>query len=151
MPLRNAFRYAYTQLIAHPSKQVPFWILAGFLPTFLISRLIVDKSPGLYLSVHGTHVHHLTYGIIVLAITGFTSLAWPQVPRRTLAVLYGIGLALAFDEFGMWLHLTANYNLDTSEDVMVGILTFLILFVYGVRILRYVFEFFRPQKRKVKS
>src|SRR6185437_11435659 len=112
MLVRNALRYAYNQLITHPSRQIPFWILAAFLPTFLISRLIVDTSPHLYLSVKGTHVHHLTYGIIVLAVTGFISLVWPHVPRRSLAAAYGIGLALAFDEFGMWLHLTTNYNLD---------------------------------------
>lgn len=140
---RKALRYAYQQLIMHPSKQVPFWILAGFLPTFLISRLIVDKSPSLYLSVHGTHVHHLTYGIIVLAITGFISLVMPNVPRRAVAAVYGVGLALAFDEFGMWLHLTANYNIETSIDVMVGILVFLVIVVYGVEIARSVGRFFR--------
>ena len=147
MQLGKALRYAYNQLIAHPSKQVPFWILAGFLPTFLISRLIVDTSPGLYLSVRGTHVHHLTYGIIMLAATGFTSLVWSNVPRRTLAAVYGVGLALAFDEFGMWLHLTANYNLDTSITVMVGILAFLVFVVYGIAIVRYVLRYFHPERR----
>lgn len=111
MSLSKALGYAYRELISNPSRQVPFWILAGFLPTFLISRLIVDTSPGLFLEVHGTHVHHLTYGIIVLAITGFVSLVWPTVPRPVLAAIYGIGLALAFDEFGMWLHLTDNYDI----------------------------------------
>lgn len=141
--LRKALRYAYQQLITHPSKQVPFWILAGFLPTFIISRLIVDTSPGLHLAVHGTHVHHLTYGIIMLAITGFVSLVWPAVPRRTLAVAYGVGLGLAFDEFGMWLHLTSNYNIETSLDAMIGILAFLVIVVYGVEVARSVVRFFR--------
>jgi hypothetical protein len=140
---RKALRYAYQQLISHPSKQVPFWILAGFLPTFLISRFIVDEQPGLHLSVSGTHVHHLTYGIIMLAITGFISLVWPAVPRRTLATFYGIGLGLAFDEFGMWLHLTANYNVGTSIDAVVGILAFLVIVVYGVEIARSLVRFFR--------
>lgn len=144
MRISNAFSYAYRQLISQPSKQIPFWILAAFLPTFLISRLIVDTSPTLYLSVKGTHVHHLTYGIIVLAITGFISIVWPRVPRRSLAVAYGVGLALAFDEFGMWLHLTTNYNLDTSEDVMVGILAFLVFVVYGIEITRLVVRYIRP-------
>lgn len=141
MQIVSALRYAYQQLITHPSKQVPFWVLAGFLPTFLISRFIVDTSPGLHLTVHGTHVHHLTYGIIVLAITGFVSLVWPAVPRRSLAAVYGIGLALAFDEFGMWLHLTSDYSLDTSIDVMVGILVFLIAVVYGVVIARNIWDY----------
>lgn len=147
MPLVKALTYSYRQLIANPSRQIPFWILAGFLPTFLISRLIVDTSPALFLSVHGTHVHHLTYGIIMLAVTGFISLVWPQVSRILLAIAYGVGLALAFDEFGMWLHLTSNYNIDVSEDVMVGILTFLVLFVYGLSILRGVLNYIRPRRK----
>jgi hypothetical protein len=148
MLIRNALSYANRQLIAQPSKQIPFWILAAFLPTFLVSRFIVDTSPGLYLAVKGTHVHHLTYGIIMLAITGFISLVWPRVPRRTLAVAYGFGLALAFDEFGMWLHLTSNYNLDVSEDVMVGILVFLVFVVYGIEITSSVLHYLRPNQQK---
>lgn len=148
MIIRNALKDTYHRLISQPSNQIPFWILAGFLPTFLISRLIVDSTPNLHLTVHGTHVHHLTYGIIVLALTGFVSLVWPRVPRRTLAAVYGIGLALAFDEFGMWLHLTSNYNIDTSEDVMVGILVFLVFFVYGVGIIRSIFRYVHPGKRQ---
>jgi hypothetical protein len=148
MLLQNALKDAYRQLISQPSKQLPFWILTGFLPTFLISRLIVDTSPNLHLTVHGTHVHHLTYGIIVLALTGFVSLVWTRVPRRTLATVYGVGLALAFDEFGMWLHLTSNYNIDTSEDVMVGILVFLVCVVYGVGIARNIYRYFHPAKQR---
>lgn len=135
-PTLKAFTYAYHELIARRSRQIPFWILVGFLPTFLIARLIVDTSPGLFLAVHGTHVHHFTYGIIVLASSGFLSLVWEQASRMILAIIYGIGLALSFDEFGMWLHLTNNYNIDQSEDVMVGILVFLVITVYGIDIIR---------------
>jgi len=142
-PTLKAFRYAYHELIARRSRQIPFWVLAGFLPTFLIARLIVDTSPGLFLAVHGTHVHHFTYGIIVLAIVGFISIVWEQVSRTLLAIVYGIGLALSFDEFGMWLHLTNNYNIDQSEDVMVGILVFLVIAVYGIGIIRRVIRLVR--------
>ena len=132
----KALTAAYRDLIAEPSRQVPFWILVGFLPTFLTARLIVDTSPSLYLSIRGTHVHHFTYGIIALAVTGFASLVLPKAWRMLLAFLYGVGLALAFDEFGMWLHLTSNYNIDQSEDAMVFILVALIIMVYGVEIAR---------------
>lgn len=144
---RKALKYAYQQLISHPSRQVPFWVLAGFLPTFLVSRLIVDTTPNLHLTVHGTHVHHFTYGVFVLAVTGYVSLVAPKIPRRTLAAFYGIGLALAFDEFGMWLHLTSNYNLDSSEDAMVLILIFLVIVVYGVEIVRSIGKFVRDTEK----
>lgn len=134
--VRSAFSRAYRELIADRRAQAPFWILAGFLPTFISARLTVSSNPNLYLDIHGVHVHHFTYGIIVLAIVGFVSITWPNFRlHQWLAVLYGIGLALSFDEFGMWLRLTSNYNIDLSEDVMVGILTFLVIAVYCTQII----------------
>jgi hypothetical protein len=116
---------------------MPFWVLAGFLPTFLIARFLVATAPTLFVTVRGVHVHHFIWGVIVLAIVGFISLVSPEYPPRpALAVSYGIGLALAFDEFGMWLRLTSSYNLDQSEDVMVGILVFLVIAVYFMGLIR---------------
>lgn len=134
--IRQAFNGAYRELIADRRAQMPFWMLVGFLPTFIIARLTVSTNPKLYLDIHGVHVHHFTYGIIVLAIVGFISIAWHQFPwQRLLAVVYGIGLALSFDEFGMWLRLTSNYNIESSEDVMTGLLVFFVVIVYCTRIL----------------
>ena len=135
--VRSALGRAYRELIADRRAQAPFWILVGFLPTFIVARLTVSTNPNLYLDIHGVHVHHFTYGIFVLAIVGFVAVAWPQMRfYRWLAVVYGLGLALAFDEFGMWLRLTSNYNIDSSEDVMTGLLTFLVIAVYCTRIIR---------------
>jgi hypothetical protein len=134
----SAVRRAYRELIANRIRQVPFWVLVGFLPTFIAARFLVRAEPKLFLHIHGTHVHHFTYGIIVLAIVGFISLVWSRPSRAWLAVFYGIGLALSFDEFGMWVRLTDNYSIDQSEDVMVGILVFLVIVVYFFGILRRV-------------
>lgn len=139
----SAFRSAYRELIANRVRQVPFWVLAGFLPTFIIARFTVGLAPGLFLDVHGTHVHHFTYGVIILAVAGFVSLVSPNRAQWWLAVLYGVGLALAFDEFGMWLRLTSDYNLDQSEDVMVGILAFLVIAVYCGGLLRRTLHYLR--------
>jgi hypothetical protein len=137
------FHFAYRELIANRVRQVPFWILVGFLPTFLIARLLVAVDPGLFLHIHGTHVHHFTYGVIILAVAGFISLVSPLRAQSWLAVLYGIGLSLAFDEFGMWVRLTTDYNLDQSEDVMVGILVFLVIVVYFAGLLRRALPYMR--------
>jgi len=136
----------YQELIAIPSRQISFWMLVGFLPTFLVARLVVDTLPSLHLAVHGTHVHHFTYGIVMLSITGFVSLVWPRKLRTLVAVAYGSGLALAFDEFGTWLHLTSNYNLDQSEDTMVGILVFLAIIAYGVGIVQRAARAYRSHR-----
>lgn len=127
--------FAYRELIHNRRRQIPFWVLAGFLPTFLIARFIVAQFPDLFLEVRGTHVHHFIYGFFVLAVMGFVSLVVDRA-RRVQAFLYGIGLALAFDEFGMWIKLTDDYNIDASEYAIAWIAAFLVFLVYGIGILR---------------
>lgn len=113
------------------TQNVNFWILIAFLPTFVIARAIVYNFPSLFLEVRGVHVHHLTYGIFLLAIAGilslnFTSWKW----KITNALLYGVGLALAFDEFGMWLHLEDNYWIRHSYDAIIILVAILFNIVY---------------------
>lgn len=135
--LSSAVRRAYLELISNRRRQMPFWMLVGFLPTFLIARTLVNLDPNLFLHIHGTHVHHFTYGIIVLAIVGFIAIVSGEHPYRPwIAIGYGVGLALSFDEFGMWVRLTDNYNLEQSENIMVAILVFFVVVVYFIGILR---------------
>ena len=48
----------------------------------------------------------------------------------------------------MWLRLTSNYNLDQSEDVMAGILVFLVVAVYGIGIIRRAWPYMRKTVRR---
>ena len=147
----QAFVVAYRELIANRMRQVPFWILVGFLPTFIIARNVVSYDPNFFVTVRGVHVHHFTWGVFILAIVGFASLVSPKRAQAWLAAVYGIGLALAFDEFGMWLHLTSTYNLDQSEDVMVGILVFLVIIVYFLGLLRRAARIMNPRRARTKT
>ena len=140
--------YAYRELISNRRRQIPFWVLAGFLPTFITARTIVNLHPALFFQVRGVHVHHFTYGIVVLAVVGFVSLVWQQPSRRALAFFYGAGLALAFDEFGMWVRLADNYDIRASQDVMAGILVFLVFAVYGLGILRRAWPYMKSTLRR---
>ncbi|QQR52398.1 hypothetical protein IPG36_07655 [bacterium] len=135
MLILKPLRLAYLELIHNRRRQLPFWMLAGFLPTFAAARWTVHTFPDLFLDVRGVHVHHFTYGFFVLAILGFVALTVPHY-RRLQAFVYGVGLALCFDEFGMWVKLTDNYNIEASEDAMVIILSILVFIVYGIGILR---------------
>ena len=145
--LLKPIKLAYRELIHNRRRQIPFWMLVGFLPTFVGARLLVHEFPTLFLNIRGVHVHHFTYGFLVLSVIGFTSLLTDKY-RRVLGLLYGVGLALAFDEFGMWVRLTDNYNLETSENVMVGLTAFLVFVVYGIGILRRAYQIAarRPKK-----
>ena len=66
------------------------------------------------------HVHHLNYGIFLLAgLGGYLLFQRPGGRALTLAgVVYGIGLALTFDEFGMWVRLGGNYWQRASLDAI---------------------------------
>ena len=123
-------RRIYQEVIVEKYKDVAFWVLSMFLLSFLAARAIVRLFPTTYLVVNSTHIHHFAYGFILLAVAGYISLIKPGRAPVWLASLYGIGLGLAVDESGMWLHLTNIYYNDTSEDLLVIILVLLVNIVY---------------------
>lgn len=119
-------------------------ILTSFLFTFMAARIIVfliasRRIPDLYLHLGGTHVHHLNYGIFLLSIVGaYLLLGRPgESGLRWATTLYGIGLALTFDEFGMWLHLGGSYWQRASFDAVVVIAAFLALIVAAPHLSRF--------------
>jgi hypothetical protein len=124
----GARREGDSVLPARLPRSLTTTILAAFVMTFLIARIMVllimtHRIPSLYLHVGGTHVHHLNYGIFLLsAVGGILLLKPPQGKALTsTAVLYGIGLALTFDEFGMWIHLGGPYWQRASFDAVIVI------------------------------
>lgn len=99
--------------------------LLPFVLTFVVSRGLVflimqRRLPDLFVHVGGTHIHHLNYGIFLLsglgAICVFTNLS--PAALAWAARIYGVALALTFDEFGMWLHLGGGYWQRASFDAM---------------------------------
>lgn len=83
----------------------------------IISRTV----PDLYVHIKGTHLHHLNYGIFLLsAVCGYLLFRHPTGRRLEIAaILYGIGMGLTFDEFGMWIHLGGSYWQRASWDAVV--------------------------------
>ncbi len=113
-------------------------VLVSFLATFTIFRtvifLIMDRRlPDMFVYIGGTHVHHLNLGIFMLSIVGaYLLFALPKGHDADwAAVLYGIGLALTFDEFGMWLHLGGGYWQRASFDAVTVVAGFLALLAFG--------------------
>lgn len=102
--------------------------LLAFLFTFMSARVLVflimaRKIPTMYAHMGRTHIHHLNYGIFLLTFVGAILIfAQPTGWKLSLTtILYGIGLGLTFDEFGMWLHLTVTYWQRSSFDAVVVI------------------------------
>lgn len=121
----------FDHLIKKQRDKIEFDILLYFLLTFTTTRILVDTFPAFRLLVKGIHIHHLSYGIIVLAIVGYWALINKKDRNRIrIAKLYGIGLGLTFDEFGMWLLLEDNYSVRLSYDAILIILAIFINIIY---------------------
>jgi hypothetical protein len=120
---------------AHPgSDQLARRALFGFILTFIASRTVVllimaQRMPNLYFFMRGTHVHHLNYGIFLLAALGAYLLFGAPGGRalRIAALVYGFAMALTFDEFGMWLHLGGSYWQRASIDAIIVVAAVLAL------------------------
>ena len=107
------------------STHIARMVLVAFLLTFVSARIVVflimfRSIPDLYLHLGGTHFHHLNYGIFLLSIIGGYLLFRSPTSRglKLAAVAYGIGMALTFDEFGMWIHLGGSYWQRASWDAI---------------------------------
>src|SRR5580698_8235320 len=118
--------------------------LFAFIMTFITSRVCVflimsDEMPNFYFFMHGTHVHHLNYGIFLLAtVCGYSVFRRPVGrPAEVTALLYGVAMGLTFDEFGMWLHLGGSYWQRASVDMVIVVAAFFGLVSFGHSLRRY--------------
>ena len=118
--------------------------LLAFLVTFMLARTLVvlimaGRIPNMYLFLRDTHVHHLNYGIFLLAaVAGYLLFRRPtgDAARRA-AYAYGVAMALTFDEFGMWLHLGGSYWQRASVDAIVVVAGVFALIAYARSIKRF--------------
>lgn len=126
------------------SAQLARRALFGFILTFIAARTVVllimsHRMPNLYFFMRGTHVHHLNYGIFLLAGVGAYLLF--RLPSgkdlRAAALAYGIAMALTFDEFGMWLHLGGSYWQRASVDAIIVVAAVLGLIGFAAAIRKF--------------
>ena len=118
--------------------------LFGFIITFILARVFVllimsDAMPNLYFFVGKTHVHHLNYGIFLLAVVSGYSVFRRPLGRAAemTALLYGVAMGLTFDEFGMWLHLGGSYWQRASVDAVIVVAAFLALVAFATTLKRF--------------
>src|ERR1700723_1871566 len=115
--LTEAGRIIHQKIPDRPHRRL-FLASVSFFITFLAVRLLVASithhiGPFSYVEMGGRHIHHLVWGILLLLITGYATLAeagTDDTPvsilvSRLLALSYGIGAALTLDEFALWLNL----------------------------------------------
>lgn len=128
--IKNFSKHMLHKLVLSRTCRTQFWILLAFLVTFLISRNIASFDPSRVFHYDGHHIHHYTYGIIILAFAGFVSLTSSKRARNWVAVVYGIGLGMVFDEFALWMIPSSSYWSDGSYDAVTVVLIVLLIGVY---------------------
>jgi len=90
----------------------------SFLLTFvgvrlLVHRIVNHEGHFQWVVVHGHHIHHLVWGILILLLVGYgwlLDLGRSHSPlsiffSRLISVGFGVGAALTLDEFSIWLDL----------------------------------------------
>jgi hypothetical protein len=119
---RTRLRRIYEHRFPETRRERLFLASAGFFTTILVVRAITiaihnNIGPFHDVSIHGRHIHHLVWGIILLLTVGYawllelgtgapSSAHWAG---RLTSMLFGVASALTLDEFALWLNLQDVY------------------------------------------
>src|SRR5205085_5493933 len=115
-------RAIYKRQFPETRRERLFLASVGFFTAVVVIRGLTiaihnDIGPFHNVSMHGRHIHHLVWGILLLLLVGYswlievgtgsaTSFRW--IGQLT-SMLYGVGAALTLDEFALWLNLSDVY------------------------------------------
>jgi hypothetical protein len=130
----------YHSYLVTTGRSAAVWALLGFVVAYAVTRGITRRirarkdeddggADGAIKDVYigGVHIHHQVWGILLVLVVGLLEFRFhPDSPGKDiLALLFGVGAALALDEFALWLHLEDVYWTDEGrksiDAVMVAI------------------------------
>ena len=147
----------YRENLVDTGRAPAVWALIGFLVTFALTRWITRmirtknaappppppepgeepaKKKGGFSDIYigGVHVHHQVWGIMLVLFSGMLEFRFnPESPySEVLAAFFGVGAALALDEFALWFHLDDVYwgeeGRKSIDAVLIGaVLGFVLL------------------------
>jgi hypothetical protein len=119
---RTKLREIYRRQFGETRRERLFLASLGFFTAVLVVRGITiaihnDIGPFHNITMHGRHIHHLVWGILLLLLVGYTwlleigtgaanSRRWTG---RLTSMLFGVAAALTLDEFALWLNLSDVY------------------------------------------
>lgn len=119
---RTRLAAIYRERFAESRRERLFLASVGFFISVGVVRGLTeaihhDIGPFHNVSIHGRHIHHLVWGILLLLLVGYSWLmqvgtgaanSSPWMGRLT-SLLYGVAAALTLDEFALWLNLQDVY------------------------------------------
>jgi len=119
---RTRLRRVYRERFVEPRRERMFLAAIGYFVAIAVVRgltLAIHWNIGPFhdVSMHGRHIHHLVWGILLLLLLGYgwllevgngskDSSPWMG---RFMSMLYGVAAALTLDEFALWLNLRDVY------------------------------------------
>jgi hypothetical protein len=115
-------RKVYHERFPESRRERLFLASIGFFTTVILVRALTelirhDIGPFHDVSMHGRHIHHLVWGILLLMLVGYSWLmeigtGAPSSSRwmgRLCSMVFGVAAALTLDEFALWLNLRDVY------------------------------------------
>ena len=123
-----------------------FPIATVFLLTFIGARVISYFLPELYIPWSpNIRVHHYADGFFILAASGYLALIFNGYRAKYfISLFYGLGLGLAFDEYGIWLRLNDGEPARWSYDgflIIAGLIFLIVSAKPGVKMLKRLWLF----------
>ena len=106
----------------HAYYAIPVFV--GFAITYLLIQILTRVYPEFGFSARGYHIHHYTYGIVLLLVFGYIGL-WTQSMKVKYfcALAHGVAAAFVIDEAWMWFTLNpADGYQDYDLALIVGAL-----------------------------
>jgi hypothetical protein len=120
--LRGRLKAIYQNRLPETRRERQFLACLGFFVSVLVVRGMTiairhDVGPFHNVTMHGRHIHHLVWGILLLLLVGYSWLlefgsGAPDTSRwagRLTSLLFGVAAALTLDEFALWLNLKDVY------------------------------------------
>jgi hypothetical protein len=115
----SRLKKVYESRFPESRRERLFLASVGFFTTAFVVRAITvaihhNVGPFHNVSMHGRHIHHMVWGILLLMSVGF---AWlcefgtgaSRWSGRLTSMVYGVAAALTLDEFALWLNLRDVY------------------------------------------
>lgn len=116
---RSGARIAWRELVVRHRRELPFLMLVAFIVALVTVRGLIYLDRRLMLGASVETLLRASYvsGLLLLCATGTTSLLYfrPRL-RRTLAVLYGVGLALLVNALPVLLTFDLYYRDMMTRD-----------------------------------
>lgn len=127
-------------------REVAIRLLLSFVVTFAVVRALTFGiryhllPVGNVVTSSGLHIHHYVWGGLIVFLVGFLALTLDRPQWHPwLAIAFGIGAALVFDEFALLLNLEDVYWAKEgrqSLDAVVIVGVFLTIFLVAQRFWR---------------